>query len=84
MLRARKETSVITEIDSEIEVLTQALCKSQRGRSVALDLLTLLNRGAMGLDGEAKHALVALICQAFKGKAGTVLDLIRAYAGATK
>jgi len=64
------------EIDIEAQV--KQLNRSEKEQLAMADLLALLENGAVSLDVMNQQAVILLLMAAFDGKAGSVLNELRA------
>ena len=66
----------------DIEKAAERLLQSEKGKQAAVDLLAMLENGAIGLDDQNQAAVIAILDGAWGEYAGTALDVLRDKTGA--
>jgi hypothetical protein len=62
---------------ADIETAVEALTRSDKGMTAAIDLLAMLERGAISLDEPNQDAVQTILKGAWGGLSGTALDALR-------
>jgi hypothetical protein len=66
---------------AELETAVEALVQSDKGKQTAIDLLAMLERGAISLDEQNQDAVQTILAGAWGGFSGTALDVLRDHIG---
>jgi hypothetical protein len=65
----------------DIETAVKALTESDKGMAAAIDLLAMLERGAISLDEQNQAAVQTILKAAWGELPGTALDVLRDHTG---